>query len=152
MGINQLCQPAQTSFRETTPLLKHLLNSLLVPPLNPQFLGPPHPLGRALPQEGHDPANHDSAPPSAEKLLFKEYVYVRPPYVYFASSVQGAEVGFPVSESNSFREKPEETGPWTESGVVSPSPGPCGKVSPWAILTKSEHLVWPFQVRPSFPI
>lgn len=33
---------------------------------------------------------------------------------------------------NSFREKPEETGPWTESRVASPSPGPYGKTSPGA--------------------
>lgn len=57
-----------------------------------------------------------------------------------------------MSDSNSFREKPEETGPWTESGIASPSPGPYGKVSPWAVLAKSKHLVWPFQVRTSFLI
>lgn len=60
-------------------------------------------------------------------------------------------MGLPVSGSNSFREKPEETGPWTESGVASPFPGPYGKVSPLAVLEESDYLVWPFQGRSPFP-
>lgn len=137
---------------EPRPLSSTAPNSLLTPPLNPGLLGP-RPLGVVLPREGPDPANNDSASPSAEKPVpFKEYVYASPPYVAFASSVQGEEAGLPVSGSNSFREKPEETGPWTESGVASPFPGPYGKVSPSAVLEKSKYLVWPFQVRSSFPI
>lgn len=66
--------------------------------------------------------------------------------------MQGEEAGLPVPGSNSFREKPEETGPWTESGLASPFPGPYGKVSPSAVLGKSKYLVWPFQVRSSFLI
>lgn len=118
LGINQLCQPAQPSFCESTPLLKHLLNFLLVPPLNPRFLGSPTHWAEPYQRRATIPPTMTPPllPPRNRSLLFKEYVYVSPPYVYFASSVQGAEVGFPVSESNSFREKPEETGPWTESG------------------------------------
>lgn len=45
---------------------KHHPNALLAPPLSSRILRA-RLLGVTLPREGHDPANNDSAPPSAEK-------------------------------------------------------------------------------------